>query len=235
MYEIKRVPTGIPGFDQLISGGIPSQSAVIVTGGPGVGKTTFSMQFLYNGLALYNEPAVYVTLEENPSRLLLGCKQIGLDFTPFIDNGMFSVVSYAARDATAQEIADATIDAITSVEAKRCVIDSLNLLMLIAGDESERSVRVKTINLMEKLRELGVTSFFTHERHDLTFSSFDFVCDGLIHMQLIRDEATFKTALRIVKMRYTPMDNRLVLYSVTPRGIKVYPDANIFSSDTIRV
>lgn len=229
--EIKRVPTGIPGFDQLISSGLVHGSATIITGGPGVGKTTFCMQFLYNGLTLYDETAVYVTLEENPQRLLTGCKQIGMDFQPYVDSGKFAVVSFAARDTTAQEIADLTVETIRQLNAKRLVIDSLNLLMLVTGEETDRDVRVKMINLIEKLRGMGCTTLFTHERRDLAYSSFDFVCDGLIHMQLLRDEATFKTALRVVKMRYTPMDNRMILYSITPRGIKVYPDANVFGSE----
>ncbi|MDP2973656.1 MAG: ATPase domain-containing protein, partial [Candidatus Diapherotrites archaeon] len=53
---MERVKTGISGLDELIEGGIPKGSAVLVSGGTGTCKTIFSMQFAYNGALLYNEP-----------------------------------------------------------------------------------------------------------------------------------------------------------------------------------
>ena len=46
---IQRIPTGIPKFDELIEGGFPENSMILLVGYPGAGKTTFSAQFLYNG------------------------------------------------------------------------------------------------------------------------------------------------------------------------------------------
>jgi len=45
---IQRVPTGIPKFDELIEGGFPNNSMILLVGYPGAGKTTFSAQFIYN-------------------------------------------------------------------------------------------------------------------------------------------------------------------------------------------
>lgn len=47
---IKRVKTGVPGFDGLVEGGIPEGFVVVVTGPPGTGKTIFSLQFLLEGI-----------------------------------------------------------------------------------------------------------------------------------------------------------------------------------------
>ena len=43
---IVRVPTGIPGLDKLIQGGLVKNSANLVAGGTGTGKTIFAIQFL---------------------------------------------------------------------------------------------------------------------------------------------------------------------------------------------
>ena len=48
--RISRVPTGIPGFDKLISGGFDYGSINLVVGGSGSGKTIFAMQFLIEGI-----------------------------------------------------------------------------------------------------------------------------------------------------------------------------------------
>jgi len=47
---IKRVPTGISGLDEVLGGGFPRGSLVILAGNPGTGKTIFSATFLYNGI-----------------------------------------------------------------------------------------------------------------------------------------------------------------------------------------
>ncbi|HIP74098.1 MAG TPA: ATPase, partial [Euryarchaeota archaeon] len=55
---MRRVPTGIPGLDNLIQGGFPSGSTILLSGGAGTGKTIFALQYIYSGAALYNEPGV---------------------------------------------------------------------------------------------------------------------------------------------------------------------------------
>ena len=46
---MNRVATGIPGFDELVEGGLPEGRAFLVSGGTGTGKTIFATQFLING------------------------------------------------------------------------------------------------------------------------------------------------------------------------------------------
>lgn len=52
---VKRKSSGIEGLDEMIEGGIPENFIVIVTGPPGTGKTTLSMQFLIEGIKNYEK------------------------------------------------------------------------------------------------------------------------------------------------------------------------------------
>jgi len=56
-----------PGSKSLVKGTVPSSSIVLI-GPPGVGKTTFCKQFLFNGL-LMDEPSIYVTTQESPEEI----------------------------------------------------------------------------------------------------------------------------------------------------------------------
>ena len=47
---IGKKPTGIAGFDQITNGGLPVGRLTAVIGGPGMGKSSFALQFLLNGL-----------------------------------------------------------------------------------------------------------------------------------------------------------------------------------------
>ena len=60
---LEKVETGIPGVDEMLGGGLPKGSVSIISGSPGVGKSSFAMQFLMNGIER-GEPGVYLTVEE---------------------------------------------------------------------------------------------------------------------------------------------------------------------------
>jgi len=66
---MRQVPTGIDGLDKMLNGGLPAGRSILVCGGPGSGKTILSWQFLYYGAVRYNEPGVYVSLDEDVSQL----------------------------------------------------------------------------------------------------------------------------------------------------------------------
>ena len=66
---VKRISTGIPSFDGLIEGGIPEGFIAIVTGPPGTGKTTFSLQFLMEGVR-NNERCIFFSFEETAEQLI---------------------------------------------------------------------------------------------------------------------------------------------------------------------
>ena len=65
MEKIDRVPTGISGLDELIEGGLPKERTTLICGGPGAGKTTFAIEFLYNGIK-FGERGMFVTLSDDP-------------------------------------------------------------------------------------------------------------------------------------------------------------------------
>ncbi|MFB6304876.1 MAG: RAD55 family ATPase, partial [Haloferacaceae archaeon] len=66
--EREKVGTGEPVLDGMLRGGLPENRAVLVTGGPGTGKSTLAMQFLQAGLER-GETALYVSTEQTIEEL----------------------------------------------------------------------------------------------------------------------------------------------------------------------
>jgi KaiC/GvpD/RAD55 family RecA-like ATPase len=58
-----RCPTGIMGFDKICHGGFVRNSDNLIVGGPGSGKTTFLLQFLWNGASQFGENGLYCSFE----------------------------------------------------------------------------------------------------------------------------------------------------------------------------
>src|SRR5216683_1089143 len=82
----RRVLTGIPGLDEVLCGGLISQSAYLLRGGPGSGQTTLGLPFLMEG-ATAGERCLCITLSEPPDEIRKNARGIGLDLEPihFLD------------------------------------------------------------------------------------------------------------------------------------------------------
>ena len=78
-----RVKTGIKGLDELIGGGLPKNSSILLSGEAGTGKTIFSLQFIYSGAKDFDEAGIYVTFEEKPEELRKEASQFGWDFKKY--------------------------------------------------------------------------------------------------------------------------------------------------------
>jgi len=75
-----RVKTDIKGLDDMLHGGLLPQTANLVEGPPGTGKSTLGMQFIYNGIRYHNEPGIIVTFEEFPRQYYHDAQGFGWDF-----------------------------------------------------------------------------------------------------------------------------------------------------------
>ncbi len=88
LQQLQRIPSGIPGFDQIVGGGLIRDRVYLLGGPAGAGKTIFSTQFLYNGISKYNENGIYVVLEETPQQLRENMyNSFGWNIQTYEDNG----------------------------------------------------------------------------------------------------------------------------------------------------
>jgi circadian clock protein KaiC len=72
--KINRLPTGVPGLDEILGGGIPEFSFNIIAGAPGCGKTTLAHQFIFAN-ATPEHPALYFTVLGEPALKMLRYQQ----------------------------------------------------------------------------------------------------------------------------------------------------------------
>jgi len=120
---VKRVKSGIPGFDDIVFGGIPQGNSVIVTGAPGTGKSIFAMQFLNQG-AQNGEPGVYISFEQSADEVKEQAQQFGWNFEDLEKKDKLRVHAIPIDRLTIDVFTE--IEAIANeVKAKRVVIDSL--------------------------------------------------------------------------------------------------------------
>ena len=79
---MNKTPTGIPGFDDISEGGIPTGRLTLVAGESGAGKTIFSMQCLVAGVTEFGEPGIFVSFEEWPDEIAANFASFGWRIIP---------------------------------------------------------------------------------------------------------------------------------------------------------
>jgi len=235
---VERITTGIPGMDELLKGGIPKRNIVLISGGPGTGKTIFSQQYLYHGL-LKGEPGVYVALEEHPVQVRREMAEFGWDVRRYEDEGLFAVVDaftsgigeaakrekYIVTDVDDfGEFIDVVKQAIKDTKAVRVVVDSVSTLYITKPSVA----RGLLMNLKRVLAGLGTTALLVSQV-SVTERGFggpgvEHAVDGIVRLDLDEVEGELKRTLIIWKMRGTSHDMRRHPFEITDKGIIVHPD-----------
>jgi KaiC/GvpD/RAD55 family RecA-like ATPase len=90
--KTEHVPSGIPGLDELLGGGYPRGRVILITGGPGMGKTLMAMQFLIDGVERFDERGVFVSLEESKYHLFSEIQNFGWDLEKYEKKNQLAVV-----------------------------------------------------------------------------------------------------------------------------------------------
>ncbi len=221
---IKRVNTGVPGFDYLVEGGIPEGFIVVLTGPPGTGKTTFSLQFLIEGLK-NNERCIFFSFEEMSEQIIKQTIHFGWDIGEYIDKGYLEIFGFSRFSS--EEI----IDIIDIFKPKRIVFDSLNLFSDIS--DFRRSLQWR--NILKVLREKKITCFAVTEKNNRgkEFDDFDFMGDGVIYFdKKQKDELDpYPTHyIHIQKMRLTKVNEIPQTFVFSDHGMHLSGARKMISS-----
>jgi len=139
--KLNKVPSGIPGFDEISHGGLPKGRTTLASGTSGSGKTVFSAQFLYKGIKECGENGVFVTFEETPTDIVKNTKTFGWDIEKLVKENKWVFVDASPDEADNVEIGQYDLGAflarieyaVKKVKAKRVAIDSVSALFTQRG------------------------------------------------------------------------------------------------------
>jgi circadian clock protein KaiC len=229
---IQKVPTGIPGFDEITSGGLPAGRPTLVCGGPGCGKTLFAMQFLVSGATRYGEPGVFMSFEESSDDLAKNVASLGFDLDDLIARELFSMDTVIVERSEIEESGEYDLEglflrldfAISSVGAKRVVLDTIE--SLFSGFSNQAILRAELRRLFRFLKDRGVTVVLTGERGDgqLTRQGLEeYVSDCVILLDHRVNEQVSTRRLRIVKYRGSSHGTNEYPFIIDRLGLDVLP------------
>lgn len=236
MSAIERFPTGIPGLDPMIEGGIPVGRSVLVVGGPGSGKSVFCAQFLQHGLAKLGQKGIYVSLEENRYHFYREMSRFGWDLEKYEREGSLKFLDASpsfdeevAPHRSLEQVLHTITRMVSDLKAQRVAVDAIASLIFEFPDLLER--RRALLRLVHTLSETGVTSILTNELRTLETERpvqiEEYLTHGTIVLKTVESGPSVIRALLVEKMRETAIDPQPRPYRITSSGIEVFPRESV--------
>ncbi len=227
MEEKDRVKTGIPGFDELVNGGIPKNNLVVISGDPGSGKTIMCMNFIYAGAKKYDEPGIFISLEESRDDILSSANELGMDFIELVGKKKVEVIAVELYDF--DKLKDLIEDSIHKLGAKRLVIDPGVIFRLYFKEELE--ARKQILALGKMIKKSGCTAIITNESsygQEGLFGLEEYVADGVVLLNHRKIKDKFYRSVAVLKMRNSKISEQSHPVVITKKGLEVLAKQEVY-------
>jgi circadian clock protein KaiC len=222
----KRVSTGILELDYILSGGFIQQSAYLIRGGPGQGKTTLGLHFL--SAADKQDAALFIGFQEPEEQLRANAESVGIDVSNihFLSlapdehffTGQQSYDVFAAADVEQEPLVGAVTKAVEHAAPTHVFVDSMTQLRFLSADVYQ--YRKQVLSFLCYFRERGATVLFTSELSaELPDEDLQFISDGVITL----DTVPTGSFLQVSKFRGSDFLRGPHQIRVGKRGLEIFP------------
>ncbi len=222
-----RVETGVPRADEVLMGGLLPESATLVRGAPGAGKTIFGLHFLTET----DDPDarnLYINLGEPKAYLEATAEGFGLntDVIEFLDRspageafqGDTTYTLFASGEVEQPSLVDSIRETVETVEPERVVIDPITVLRHLAPDT--RQFRTQVLSLLDFLKSMGATVLLTSQAAaSLPDDDLQFLADAVVTLD---NDAGHRT-LSVSKFRGSSSRTGPHAVTIDGDGMQVWP------------
>jgi len=219
-----RAPFDLPELDAMLDGGLTQQTATIVAGNQGTGKTLLGLQFLAAGVAR-GEPGLLLGVRETPAQLMAKAALHGVDLAGEVERGAIRLLVQPPVALDPDILAWRLRDALAATGARRLVIDSVSEM-----EEAVAPTRVRDYlaAILTLLRAEGVTALLTRETLGAFSATPTFVdepsavlAENVISLRQILVGGALRRVLTVVRMRFSKHDQTIREFTITERGLRM--------------
>lgn len=221
---MNQVSTGVKGLDEILGGGYPFPSVVLVAGEPGTGKTTLALQSLFNG-AKKGEKGIYITgISEPVDQIQAMMANFSFYDSDIVKSGLVKFLDIGEVMFT--DGPSTALDLVTNIvlkeDVKRMVIDPITPISYAFSDP--KRYRKFLHDFFVTLKSLEVLTILVAEfSPELITQPESFMVDGVIFMYLqnIENPLVFKPSIQIRKMRGIEHTKDILRLGFTKDGLRI--------------
>jgi circadian clock protein KaiC len=225
--QIRQLPTGVPGLDEILGGGLPEYSFNIIAGSPGCGKTTLAHQIVFANATPEN-PALYFTVLGEPAIKMLRYQQ---QFSFFDQSKMDGAIRFVNLSQLVLEndlgtVLDAIIREVEASGAKIVVVDSFRTVVRKAqGAATEIELQGFVQRLALHLTSWQATTFLIGEyaEGELRDNPIFTVADGLFWLYQSVERNSIVRKMQVMKLRGHESVPGLHTFRITSGGLQCFP------------
>jgi circadian clock protein KaiC len=229
---MRKTATGVAGFDEITGGGLPTGRTTLLAGGPGSGKTIFSLQYLVRGVAL-GEPGIFVAFEEGPERIRANADGFAWKLADIPDDQLRFIDAQPSADMVQSGNFDfggllAVLQSqCVAMGARRIVFDALDILLSLLPDNAAR--RREVYRLHAWLLEHELTGIITAKaggnetstEGDAPFGFMQFMVDCAVVLNHCVVLGVSQRNLRVQKFRGSSFDENESPFVIGVGGFEV--------------
>jgi circadian clock protein KaiC len=220
---IHQLPTGVPGLDEIVGGGLPEYSFNIIAGEPGSGKTTLAHQFVFAN-ATPERPALYFTVLGESAIKMLRYQQ---QYTFFDPAKLHSSIRFINLSQVVMENdLGAVLEQITKEVEKAnpavVVVDSFRTMVRKPQSDMDLQSFIQRLALF--LASWQATTFLIGEyaEDELRDNPIFTVADGLIWLRQTAERNSIVRKLQVIKLRGQNSVPGLHTFRITNAGVQAF-------------
>ncbi|WP_434782940.1 RAD55 family ATPase [Ferrovum myxofaciens] len=230
--SIRRLPTGVPGLDNLLGGGLPEFSFNLIAGPPGSGKTTLAHQIMFS-LANSNNRGLFFTVLGEPALKMLRYQQqfAFFDIDKINESIRFVNLSADLMEGNFDRVLSRIAEEVKNYTPGLVIVDSFRSVV-----QSTKTLEAGTSELQKFVQQLGMqmtswqaTSFLLGEylTQEAESSPVFTVADGILWLSQNTYRNSMVRKMQVVKMRGQAQAPGLHTFRISHEGVQVFPRAMI--------
>lgn len=224
----ERVSSGVPRLDTMLDGGYFRGAGVLISGAPGVAKTTLAGAFAL-AACKRGERVLYVSFDEAGNQIIRNLRSVGIELESYRDSGLLRFYSVRTETRSSEDHLINLKKYLAEFKPQNFVIDPLSALSKAGGHIAAVHA---SLRLLDYARSLGITTVCTslvadEAINETTTTQISTIADTWIHLAYVVHGGERNRTLTIVKSRGMRHSNQVRELVLSDQGVTL---ADVFTA-----